>query len=104
MKNWISVAVSLAVCASVRQGSPTHSQIHRRVISGPKPVSFSRTNAPYATAPTWRSPRADSVTSLISVGVAGNPEMVIPERPDESEFWVLVHRDEMPPADRRKAR
>src|SRR5260221_8579016 len=31
--------------------------------------------------------------------VAGNPEMVIPERPTESELWVLVQRDEMPPPD-----
>ncbi|OWK45330.1 hypothetical protein [Fimbriiglobus ruber] len=31
--------------------------------------------------------------------VAGNPEMVIPSRPTESELWVLVQRDEMPPAD-----
>jgi uncharacterized membrane protein/mono/diheme cytochrome c family protein len=31
--------------------------------------------------------------------VAGNPEMVIPRRPTESELWVLVERDEMPPAD-----
>jgi mono/diheme cytochrome c family protein/uncharacterized membrane protein len=31
--------------------------------------------------------------------VAANPEMVIPHRPDESELWVLVSRDEMPPAD-----
>ena len=31
--------------------------------------------------------------------VAGNPEMVIPSRPDESELWVLVNRGEMPPPD-----
>jgi uncharacterized membrane protein/mono/diheme cytochrome c family protein len=31
--------------------------------------------------------------------VAENPEMVIPSRPDESELWVLVQRDEMPPPD-----
>jgi uncharacterized membrane protein/mono/diheme cytochrome c family protein len=31
--------------------------------------------------------------------VAGNPEFVIPSRPDESELWVLVDRSEMPPAD-----
>lgn len=31
--------------------------------------------------------------------LAGNPEMVIPFRPDESELWVLVNKDEMPPAD-----
>src|SRR5205085_2711854 len=28
-----------------------------------------------------------------------NPEMVIPSRPDESELWVLVRGDEMPPPD-----
>lgn len=31
--------------------------------------------------------------------VAENPEMVIPLRPTESELWVLVQRDEMPPPD-----
>jgi uncharacterized membrane protein len=31
--------------------------------------------------------------------VAGNPEMVIPFKPDESEFWLLVRHDEMPPPD-----
>jgi len=31
--------------------------------------------------------------------VAGNPEMVIPFRPDESELWVLIQRGEMPPED-----
>lgn len=31
--------------------------------------------------------------------IASNPEMVIPGRPDESELWQLVHRDEMPPPD-----
>jgi len=31
--------------------------------------------------------------------VAGNPEIVIPSQPDESELWVLVNRGEMPPPD-----
>jgi hypothetical protein len=31
--------------------------------------------------------------------VAGNPEMVIPGRPDESELWGLVQHGDMPPAD-----
>jgi uncharacterized membrane protein len=31
--------------------------------------------------------------------VAGNPEMVVPFRPAESELWELVKRGEMPPAD-----
>src|SRR5262245_3967652 len=31
--------------------------------------------------------------------VAANPEMVIPNRPDESELWILVQRGEMPPDD-----
>jgi mono/diheme cytochrome c family protein/uncharacterized membrane protein len=30
--------------------------------------------------------------------VAENPEMVIPSRPTESELWLLVQHDEMPPA------
>jgi uncharacterized membrane protein/mono/diheme cytochrome c family protein len=31
--------------------------------------------------------------------VAENPEMVIPRRPYESELWVLVQQNEMPPPD-----
>ncbi len=31
--------------------------------------------------------------------VANNPEMVIPSRPDESELWTLISRNEMPPSD-----
>ena len=31
--------------------------------------------------------------------IAANPEMVIPPQPTESELWVLVERDEMPPKD-----
>jgi hypothetical protein len=31
--------------------------------------------------------------------VAANPEMVIPRQPAESDLWVLVERDEMPPED-----
>jgi mono/diheme cytochrome c family protein/uncharacterized membrane protein len=30
--------------------------------------------------------------------VAGNPELVIPQRPTESELWILIERNEMPPA------
>jgi mono/diheme cytochrome c family protein len=31
--------------------------------------------------------------------IAGNPEMVVPPHTDESELWMLVQHDEMPPAD-----
>jgi mono/diheme cytochrome c family protein len=31
--------------------------------------------------------------------VAGNPELVVPGRPDESELWHLVRHGDMPPAD-----
>ena len=31
--------------------------------------------------------------------IAANPEFVIPLSPDESEMWVLIDRDEMPPAE-----
>jgi mono/diheme cytochrome c family protein len=31
--------------------------------------------------------------------IAANPEMVIPGQPTESELWMLVQRDEMPPPD-----
>jgi uncharacterized membrane protein/mono/diheme cytochrome c family protein len=31
--------------------------------------------------------------------VAANAEIVVPSSPDESELWILVRRDEMPPSD-----
>jgi uncharacterized membrane protein len=31
--------------------------------------------------------------------VAGNPEMVVPSAPEESELWELIRREEMPPLD-----
>src|SRR3954447_22939546 len=31
--------------------------------------------------------------------VAGNPEMVVRSRPEESELWILVQHGEMPPDD-----
>ena len=31
--------------------------------------------------------------------IAGNPEMVIPGKPDQSELWMLVSHGDMPPAD-----
>jgi uncharacterized membrane protein/mono/diheme cytochrome c family protein len=31
--------------------------------------------------------------------IAGNPEMVIPGRPDQSELWALISQGDMPPAD-----
>jgi uncharacterized membrane protein/mono/diheme cytochrome c family protein len=35
---------------------------------------------------------------VLDVGrIAGNPEMVVPSSPDESELWELVRRGEMPP-------
>jgi hypothetical protein len=36
--------------------------------------------------------------------VAANPEMVIPSKPDESELWNRVQRDEMPPEDSPRGR
>ena len=31
--------------------------------------------------------------------LAENPEMVIPFKPEESELWILIQRNEMPPPD-----
>lgn len=31
--------------------------------------------------------------------IAGNPELVIPGRPDESELWALANKGDMPPPD-----
>ena len=70
---WMSVVVSLAVVAGLRPGSRGQGRLRRRGISGTKSAASSRPNAPAATAPTWRSPRAGSDTSSTSGGWPGTP-------------------------------
>jgi mono/diheme cytochrome c family protein len=48
--------------------------------------------------PNVRKPRGRFGYVLDLKRVAGNPEMVIPSRPEESELWLLVRNDEMPPS------
>jgi mono/diheme cytochrome c family protein/uncharacterized membrane protein len=49
--------------------------------------------------PTLEKPRGRFGYVLDLARVAGNPEMVVPGAPDQSELWELVRRGEMPPAD-----
>jgi hypothetical protein len=47
--------------------------------------------------PDLEKPRGRFGYALDLARIAANPEMVIPFKPDESELWHLVQRDEMPP-------
>ncbi len=47
--------------------------------------------------PNLAKPRGRFGYVLDLARVAGNPEMVVPSSPDESELWELVRRGEMPP-------
>jgi mono/diheme cytochrome c family protein len=49
--------------------------------------------------PDLRRPRGRFGYVLDLRRVAGNPEMVIPFKPGESELWLLVRQNEMPPPD-----
>jgi mono/diheme cytochrome c family protein len=49
--------------------------------------------------PDVRKPKGRFGYVLDLARVASNPEMVIPSKPEESELWLLVSNNEMPPPD-----
>jgi uncharacterized membrane protein/mono/diheme cytochrome c family protein len=96
-KWWLSVAMSLVVFAGLRPG------VSRAEPAPPERNLGNEVREIFATKCT-SCHGADLVKPKGRFGyvldlrrVASNPEMVIPERPTESELWVLVQRDEMPP-------
>ena len=100
MKKWrLSAVVSLAVfagfrpgIANARPGPPTQD------IGGEVRGVFAKKCAG-CHGPDLAKPKGRFGYVLDLRRVAGNPEMVIPLRPTESELWILVQQDEMPPAD-----
>jgi uncharacterized membrane protein/mono/diheme cytochrome c family protein len=98
-KWWLSVAVSLAVFAGVRPGvSKAQTGAPVQDIGGEVRGIFA-TKCAGCHGQDLAKPKGRFGYVLDLRRVAENPEMVIPMHPTESELWVLVQRDEMPPSD-----
>jgi uncharacterized membrane protein/mono/diheme cytochrome c family protein len=99
MNWWISAAMSLAMFVGIRP------EVARAQITPPERDFGAEVRKVFATkcavchGPDLAKPKGRFGYVLDLRRVAGNPEMVIPGRPDESELWELVKRDEMPPSD-----
>lgn len=96
---WLSTVVSFAVFTGLRPG------VARAEPAPPVRNIGNEVRGVFAAkcagchGPDLTKPRGRFGYVLDLRRVAANPEMVIPSRPDESELWVLVQRDEMPPSD-----
>ncbi len=98
MKNWWLIgSVSLTLFAGIRPGaaradpSPPVRDIGREV------RAVFAAKCAVCHGPQLKKPKGRFGYVLDLRRVAGNPEMVIPLRPTESELWTLVQGDEMPP-------
>jgi uncharacterized membrane protein len=92
---WILASVSLTVLAGTVQAEST-SVVHD---IGKEARSVFALKCAACHGPDLVKPKGRFGYVLDLRRVAENPEMVIPFQPSESELWVLVQRDEMPPAD-----
>jgi mono/diheme cytochrome c family protein/uncharacterized membrane protein len=99
MNYWIFSAMSAAVCLGLRpevaiaQPPPAVRDI------GAEVRNIFAAKCAVCHGPDLAKPKGRFGYVLDLRRVAGNPEMVIPGRPDESELWELVKRDEMPQKD-----
>jgi uncharacterized membrane protein/mono/diheme cytochrome c family protein len=99
MNWWISATMSLAVGVGLRpevalaQPAPPVRDL------GAEVRNIFATKCAVCHGPDLAKPKGRFGYVLDLRRVAGNPEMVIPRAPDESELWELVKRDEMPPSD-----
>ena len=98
-KWWVSAAVSLAVCAGFRSGIANAQPGPAVQDLGGEVRGIFAAKCAGCHGPDLVKPKGRFGYVLDLRRVAENPEMVIPSRPTESELWVLVERDEMPPAD-----
>jgi mono/diheme cytochrome c family protein/uncharacterized membrane protein len=98
MKWWMSVVVPLAVVAGLRPGVAQASPTPPARDIGDEVRGVFATKCAACHGPDLEKPRGRFGYVLDLRRVAENPEMVIPGRPTESELWLLVQHDEMPPA------
>jgi mono/diheme cytochrome c family protein/uncharacterized membrane protein len=96
MKWWISAILTLAIVGGlqppVARAQPTPPQI------GDEVRGIFAAKCASCHGPKLAVPRGRFGYVLDLKRIAANPEMVIPERPTESELWVLIDKNEMPPA------
>jgi mono/diheme cytochrome c family protein len=98
MRWWTSVVVLLAVVAGLRPGVARAGPAPPARDIGDEVRRVFATKCAGCHGPDLEKPKGRFGYVLDLRRVAGNPEMVIPGRPTESELWVLVREDEMPPA------
>ena len=98
-KWWLAAAVSLAVFAGFGAGiAKAQPSPPVRDIGGEVRGVFA-TRCAGCHGPDLAKPKGRFGYVLNLRRIAANPEMVIPGRPTESELWILVQGDEMPPTD-----
>jgi len=95
---WLSAAVSFAVVVGFRPEIANAQSVPMRDL-GDEVHGIFATKCAGCHGPDLAKPKGRFGYVLDLKRVAANTEMVIPQRPNESELWVLVQRDEMPPAD-----
>jgi mono/diheme cytochrome c family protein/uncharacterized membrane protein len=98
-KWWLSAAVSLAVFAGFVPGSANAQPDPPVQDIGGQVRGVFATKCAGCHGPGLAKPKGRFGYVLDLRRIAENPEMVIPQQPTESELWVLVQRDEMPPPD-----
>jgi uncharacterized membrane protein/mono/diheme cytochrome c family protein len=98
-KWWLTIAVFLALFAGYRPGVATAQSGARVPDIGIEVRRIFASKCVACHGPDLAKPKGRFGYVLDLRRIAENPEMVIPQRPDESELWVLIQRDEMPPHD-----
>jgi mono/diheme cytochrome c family protein len=96
---WPLVAVLLAVFAGVRPGNAAAQSGPPVRDIGSEARNVFANKCAVCHGPDLAKPKGRFGYVLDLKRIAANPEMVIPLHPDESELWVLVNHDEMPPSD-----
>ncbi len=97
MKWWVSATISLAAFAGIRPAVAEAQTAASPQNIGDEVRGVFATKCAGCHGANLAKPKGRFGYVLDLPRVAGNPEMVIPLQPAESELWVLVQRDEMPP-------
>jgi uncharacterized membrane protein/mono/diheme cytochrome c family protein len=100
MKNWwLTIALFLGLFAGFRPGAASAQSNSPGSATGDEVRGIFAIKCAGCHGPDLTKPKGRFGYVLDLRRIAENPEMVIPQRPDESELWVLIQRDEMPPSD-----
>ena len=96
---WLSVALALALFAGLRPAVAWSETTPAVRDTGAEVLGVFEAKCAGCHGPKVAKPKGRFGYILDLQRVAKNPEIVIPQRPTESEMWVLVQRGEMPPED-----